>query len=161
MTGQDIQDKLGQIVTDLQTTAKGKTAQIAFRQNGGNLAIFPLSSDVNGVVQVGQLEAIQDFLDDGIKDVADAFETASVPVKATSEAFRLQRATHQTAIDAASAAREALNAELEADDLYQDAKTDYEAASTNPVYISARNDYQSNFVSENYGNLSDARGTYI
>lgn len=160
MTGQEIQDALDALVLDLQTDGKGKTIQVLLRAEDNTSGIFPISSDVGGVVNAAQLQAIQNFIDN-MKPLADAYETAYQPVRVTSEAYRTARGVHQALIDAATAARNALSDALEADDAYQDAKSDYDAARTDPVYVQARSDYRLFNVSENYGNLSDAKGKYI
>lgn len=159
MTGQEIQDRLDAIVKDLQTTQKGKGVEIALRDEGGAMSIYGLSSDANGVVNQAQLNNLQSAID-YLKPVADAYETRYAPVKTASETFRIAREVHQPLIDEATNARNALNAALEADQNYQTAKTNYETASQDPQYIAARDQYKLYNTSENFGNLSDARGKY-
>ena len=160
MTGQDFQDKLDAIVLDLQTAGKGKVVKMAFRGADNDTFDMILSSDVNGVVDAAQLAAIQAQIDN-LKPLADALETESAPVKAASEAFTTAREVHRNLIDAATDARVALSAALEADQGYQNAKTTYDTARQDPDYVAARTAYKSQNVSENFGNLSDSRGKYL
>ena len=159
MTGQEIQDRLDAIVEDLQTDYKGQYTQIMMRGDDNTANIFSLSSDGAGNVNAIQLAAIQDFIDN-LKPLADTYETEYAPVQAASETFRDARAEHQVLIDAASAARVALADALEADASYQTAKTAYDAAREDAGYVAARTAYRTNNVSENYGNLQEARGKY-
>lgn len=160
MTGQEIQERLDAIVEDLQTTEKGKSVEILFRAEDNTTVTKTLSSDINGVVDAAQLASVQNFINT-LKPIADKYETEYAPVRVTGEAFRTAREVHQHLIDAATAARNALSDALEADDAYQDAKSDYDQARTDPEYVAARLSYRTFNVPENYGNLSDARGKYI
>ena len=160
MTGQDFQDKLDAIALDLQTVGKGKTVKIALRGSNNDVTNFPLSSDVAGVVNDRQLTAIQDAIN-LIKPIADSYTTERGPVMISLEAFNLERAGHQALIDAATAARTALNTALVADVNYQAAKADLDARRVAPDYVAAVNAYQQNNVSEIFGNLSDSKGKYI
>ena len=160
MTGQDIQDKLDEIVADLQTNGKGKTVEILLRAEDNTTIALPLSSDGAGVVDNNQLTAVQNFID-SLKPLADTYETELAPVKAASEIFRTAREVHQQLVDEASAARTALTDALDADQDYQDAKTAYDTARQDAGYIAARNSYKTFNISENFGNLSDAKGKYI
>lgn len=159
MTGQDIQARLDAIVTDLQTTHKGKSVDILVRAEDNTSAIRTLSSDADGVVNAVQLAAIQDFIDN-LKPVADTYEAEFAPVKVASETYRLARAEHQVLIDAAQAARIALQDALTADADYQAADTALKALQADVDYVNARSNYQMFNVSENFGNISDARGKY-
>lgn len=159
MTGQDFQDKLDAIVLDLQTTGKGQTVKVALRDEGNTTVSFPLSSDVNGVVNAAQLAPIQSFID-GLKPIADAYETQRAPVQAALETFKTEQSGHQALIDATSAARTALSTALEADVGYQAAKAALDGERLAPAYISAVTSYRNFNVSENFGNLSDAKGKY-
>lgn len=160
MTGQEIQDKLDKIVADLQTTNKGFSTEIAFRQANGLLAVLPISADSAGIVDTAQLGAIQNVLNP-IKAAADTYDTEYVSVKSASEAFSTARDAHQALIDQAKTARDNLSAALDADADYVNAKTAYDAAREAAAYIAARADYKDVNVSENYNNLSDARGNYV
>lgn len=160
MTGQDFQEKLDAIVTDLQTVGRGQTVTASLRGTNNQLREFPLSSDAGGVVNADQLTNLQKFIDD-LKPVADTYVMELAPVSAASEAFNVQRATHQASIDAASAARVALQDELLADPQYQALQTALEEARSDAEYIQAREAYRVNNVSENFGNLGDAKGKYI
>jgi hypothetical protein len=121
---------------------------------------LPLSSDAQGVVDAGQLAAIQAFLAP-IIDAADDYETNYAPVSAASEAFRAAREVHQGLIDAAAAARTALNDALENDAAYQTAKQTLDGARGNQLYIDARQSYDNLNVSENFAALGQARGEYV
>lgn len=160
MTGQDIQEKLDSIVEDLQTVGRGQTVIASLRGTNNQLREFPLSSDAGGVVDAAQLSNLQKFIDD-LKPIADTYVMELAPVSAASEAFNVQRATHQVLIDAASAARVALNDALEADEVYQQLKTALDEARMDAEYIAAREAYRVNNVSENFGNLGDAKGKYV
>jgi hypothetical protein len=159
MTDQDIQDVLDKIVNDLQTTQKGKTVDIAIRDETGAMGINPLSSDAGGVVNAAQLANIQQTVD-ALKPIADGYNTAFAPVKVAGQDFKTAQEPHEALITAARDARVALNTALEADQDYQDAKTALDAARLDPDYIAAFDQYKQFNVSENFGNLSDARGKY-
>ncbi len=160
MTGQEIQDKLDGIVADLQTVGKGMTVQIGLRGSGNDLTEYPLSSDANGVINDSQLDPLQDAVD-VIKPIADTYYAEFAVVKGFSDAFSDARAVHQVLIDAAASARSDLNDALEADAAYQTAKTNLDNARADVDYINARNAYKSENVSENYGNISEAKGKYV
>lgn len=160
MTGQDFQDKLDAIVTDLQTTGKGQTVSIALRGADNSFTELLLSSSAGGVVVENQLDQIQSFID-AFKPVADNYEARREPVMAALDAFNVRRATHQAAIDAASAARATLNTALEADATYQGLKTALDTARADVDYVAAVSAYQADNISENFGNLGDAKGKYI
>ena len=106
----------------------------------------------------------QDFQDrlDAIVADLEARPEANIgcSIRGLSETFRTRRAAHQNLIDAATAARIALQDALAADNDYQAADTALKAAQTDPDYVAARTAYQNNNVSENFGNLSEARGKY-
>lgn len=159
MTGQEIQERLDALVADLQTIGKGQTINFFYRAPDGSPNTLPLSSDASGNVNAGQLALIQGEVDN-MKTIADAYEQEYAPVKTASEAFRAAREAHRDLIDAASQARQALEDALVADQDYQTAKTAYEAARNDADYISARNAYKTANVSENYGNLGEAKGKY-
>ncbi len=160
MTGQDFQDKLNAIVTDLQTVGRGQTVIASLRGTNNQVQEFPLTSDAGGVVDGRQLSVLQKFIDN-LKPVADTYIMELAPVSAASEAFNGQRATHQVLIDAASAARVELNDALESDEVYQQLKDALEEARMDAEYIAAREAYRVNNVSENFGNLGDAKGKYV
>ena len=159
MTGVDFQDKLDAIVLDLQTKGKGRYVQVALRDDGNNNQTFTISSDANGVVNAAQLADIQAFIND-LKPVADSFTTEYEPVKTASEAFRVASIPHQALSDAATAARVAFQDALNADPNYQATKTALDTARNDPAYIAARDAYQTLNISENFGNISDAKGKY-
>lgn len=159
MTGQDFQDKLDALVVDLQTKGKGQTVQYGYRDPDGALAVLQLSSDSAGVVNAGELAAIQAVVD-GLKTAADDFTTNHAPVQTANDAYKAAQIPHQTLMDAAKVSRDALGAALEADPTYQAAKTAVVAARQNQSYINASGNYKSANVSENFGNLSDAKGKY-
>ncbi|MDQ3750429.1 MAG: hypothetical protein M3367_15650 [Acidobacteriota bacterium] len=160
MTGQDFQDKLDALVLDLQTVGKGQTIQVPLRNSANVTTIYPLSSDAAGVVNTAQLAAIQAVIDT-LKPIATDFSTELAPVRTAGEDFTAARADHQALATAASAARTALSTALAADPAFQTAKTAVDAARSNPDYVAARTAYKDNNVSENYSNLSEARGKYI
>lgn len=159
MTGQDFQDLLDKIVEDLQTDGKGKSITIAFRNPDNSLNPLPLSSDVNGVVNAGQLQAVQDFIDT-LKPLADTYSAEFETVKVASSQLSAARMPHVQLFEDARDARIALADALEADANYQAKKAAYEAARNDANYVSARSDYKGNNISENFGNLSDAKGKY-
>lgn len=160
MNGQDFQDRLDAIVEDLQTKGKGQTVQIALRGGDNISQTFELSSDAQGAVDANQLSAVQNFIDD-MKPLADAYTGALAPVSAASEAFRIEREGHRALIDAYAAARDAMNFAFNHDAAYQAARAALEAAQTAPAYVAARDAYRGGNVSENYGNLQEARGKYL
>jgi len=160
MTGQEFEDKLDAIVLDLQTAGKGKTINLMFRNQGGTPNILPLSSDVNGVINGAQLAAIQNFIVD-LGDSANAYNTEYAPVQAASEAFKTAQTPHNALIEAARVARVALSDALTADLAYQTAKTALDNARLVPAYIAVREDYQARNVSENFSELSNAKGKYV
>ncbi len=160
MTGQEVQDKLDAVVTDLQTTGKGQTTQFMFRDASNQPQILPLSSDANGVVDAVQLAAIQTFVDT-LKDVVTNYNAAVAPVKAASETFKLAKANHQALYDDASTARTALNTALENDANYQAAKTAYDVERNDIEYQNARAAYAENNASENIAELTAAKGSYV
>ncbi len=160
MTGQDYQDRLDAIVTDLQTKGKGQTVQMLFRDDTNSAVPFSLSSDANGVVNAAQLQAIDDFLQ-GLKQVANSYETSSAPVSAANEAFKAAQVPHQGLMDNAKASRDALSAALEADPTYRTAKANLDAARTDATYIASSADYKLQNVSENYAELQAAKGKYV
>lgn len=160
MRGQDLQDRVDALVTDLQTKGKGQTINVLFRNPNNSPNILPLSSDVNGVVDAAQLAAIQAFIDP-LKGFADSADTFSQPVTAASEAFRTARAAHEPLIVAAQAANAALKTALDADPAYQAAKTALENARLDQDYVESQEFYSSNNVSENYAALAQAKGEYI
>lgn len=162
MTGQDFQDKLAAIVADLQTRGKGQTVTIAFRNQNNTITNFSLSSDINGVVSAAQMSAVSDYIaDNQLAAAADMLNDVSAPVDAAREAFKIAQAPHQALITAATAARGALQTALDADPVYRSAKTALDAAQNNPDYTTARENYRVGNISENFGNLSDAKGKYI
>ncbi len=121
--------------------------------------VLPLSSTAQGVVNAGQLADIQAVVD-GLKTNLDAYNTAYTPVKSALDDFNIVRGNHQVAIDAASAARSALNAELFADANYHAKKAVLDAARLEPDYISARAIYVDQNVSENIVEITQAKGSY-
>jgi len=160
MTGQDFQDKLDAIVEDLQTDGIFQQVRAVFRAGDNALTVFPLSSDANGVVNAAQLADIQAFIND-LKPIADAYETERAPVTVALETFKTEQSGHQALIDAAATARTALATAFAADAGYQTAKTALDAARADVDYIAAAEAYRTNNVSENFGNLGDAKGKYV
>lgn len=160
MTGQDFQDRLDAIVRDLQTVGKGQEVAILFRGSDNQPSVLTLSSDSSGVVDATALTGIQNYINP-LKTIADTYETERVPVMEALEEFNAARAVHQTLIDAASAARTALNDALEADADYQAAKDILTSARTDVDYIAAKTAYEFNNTSENFAELSQAKGSYI
>ncbi len=160
MTGQDFQDKLDAIVVDLQTVGKNREIAILFRGSDNQPSVLPLESDPSGAVDPTQLTGIQNYINP-LKTIADDYTTARVPVTAALEDYNTARTFHQTLIDAASAARIALSDALEADAAYQTAKTALDAARLDPDYVAAKTAYEVSNVSENFAELSQAKGSYI
>lgn len=158
MTGQDFQDRFDALLDDLQKAPADRAAHILFRSADGTPQVFPITK-AGQVINPAQVAAAQAFIDT-LKPIADTYEAEFTPVRGLSETFRLARAVHQPLIDAAQTARIALQTALEADADYQAADTALRNAQTDPDYIVARTAYQNNNVSENFGNLSDARGKY-
>lgn len=159
MIGQDFQDKLDAIVLDLQTKGKGQLVKIAFRGADNDTFIMPLSSDANGVVNAQELSNLQAVVNN-MKPFADNYETQRSPVQAALEDFKTAQEPHQGLFDAAAVARKNLSDALEADQTYQAAKEFLENLRQDNFYIDAVNAYKANNVSENFGNLSDAKGKY-
>lgn len=158
MRGQDFQDKLDALVADM-TGKPGIQTTIFFRFPGNSPNGYSLATDANGVVDAAQLAAIQAVVND-MKPIADAFDTESVPVKTASEAFKTAQAPHEPLIEAARVARVALNDALTADVDYQTAKTALDNARADVDYVAAADAYRNNNISENFGNLGDAKGKY-
>ena len=160
MIGQDIQDRVDALVVDLQTKGKGQTINILFRNPNNSPNVMPLSSDAQGVVNAGQLAAVQAFINPlkGYADNADAF---SQPVAAASEAFKTARGAHEPLIVAAQTANAALKTALDADAVYQAARTALDNARLDQDYVESQEFYDSNNVSENYAALAQAKGEYI
>lgn len=160
MTGADFQEQLDGVLESLQTPeGRGKEIHVLFRLPTNDSAVYEISSDANGVIDPLRLADLQDFVD-GLKPIADTYNDEYAPVVAR-EAFNTARAVHQPLIDAAAAARVALDTALGADPAYQAARTAYNNARLDPDFVSARAAYVDSNVSENYGNLSDAKGAYI
>ena len=159
MTGQDIQDRLDAIVTDLQTNFKGSQVDVMLRGDDGAALTFTLSSDANGIVDVAQHGAIQDFIN-LLKPTADDYETRRGVYTPFLDAFKTAQEPHKPLMDAAAAARVALQSALDADAGYQTAKTNLEAARTDIAYVESVQTYSAKCVSENFGNLQEARGKY-
>lgn len=160
MTGQDFQDRLDAIVTDLQTSGKGQEVAILFRGSDNQPSVLSLQSDPSGVVDPVALTGIQNYINP-LKTIADAYETERAPVMEALEDFNAARFVHQTLIDAASAARLALSNALEADVDYQAAKSILDAARVDVDYVAAKTAYEFNNTSENFAELSQAKGSYI
>ena len=160
MTGQDIQDRVDAIVQDLQTTYKGATVDIAVRYEDNVTGIRQLSSDVNGNINAGQLASLNAVLAE-MKTYADGYDLEYADVSAASEAYREALKPHAALATAATAARKAYNDAIEADGAVQAAKLAYDNARLDVDYINARDLYRTYNVSENYGNLGDARGKYV
>lgn len=159
MTGVDFQNRLNALKVDLQTTTGVVQANIAFRNPDNTVTNFIIEAN-NGVVNAAQVAAVQAFIDP-LKPIADTYEDERIPVQDALTAFNAQRATHQSLIDAASAARTALNDALEADATYQNLQAMLEDARTQPSYVQAVEAYRVNNTSENFGNLGDAKGNYV
>ena len=96
-----------------------------------------------------------------IEPVADNYEAVRIPVVAAQTAFNARRATHQAIIDAATAARDAATAELLADATLQTLSTALDTARANPGYVQGVALYVDANVSENYSELSAAKGKYV
>lgn len=159
MTGQQIQEALDALVVDLQTRGKGQTIQMAIRDEDNNLSVQSLSSDAGGAVNAAQLATLQSFVD-GFAPVADAYETARAPIAGLNETFKTAQAPHEPLMTAAANARKALNDALEADAVYQAAKTALETARANPVYVAAVSAYDNSNVVEFVQALRSAKGEY-
>lgn len=160
MTGQEIQDRVDALVTDLQTKGKGQTVNVLFRNDANVPTVLPLSSSAQGVVVQAELDAINNFLSDVIP-VADSYSTASVPVAAANEAFKLASQPHEQLRIAAQNANAALRDALAADANYQAAKTALDNARADADYVSAVSAYDSWNVAENYAALQQAKGEYV
>lgn len=160
MTGQDIQDRLDALVADLQTKGKGQTVNVMFRNPNNSPNILPLSSDANGVVDAGQLAAIQAVVD-GLIQPADDLTTFSAPVMQASEAFKTASQPHEPLRVAAQDANAALKTALENDANYQAARAALDTARANQDYIDAQTSYKNLNVSENFAALGQARGEYV
>ena len=159
MTGQDFQDKLDALVEDLQIRGKGQSIDIVFRGGDNKTTAMKLSSDAQGVVSATELADIQSFINP-LKAIADVYAIEYEPVQTALEAFKTAQTPHEALIAAASLARKNLADALEADANYHAKKTALETARNAPAYIDAREDYVANNVSENFGNLGDAKGKY-
>lgn len=159
MTGQEIQDRVDALVVDLQTAGKGQTINIAIRNDDNSIEVLPLSSTAGGVVNAGQLATLQGFVD-GLKAAADEYTGQYAPVQTALDNFNARRATHQALIDAASAARTALNDALTADVTYQNLKGVLDDARAEQDFINARTVYENLNCSENYAALQSAKGEY-
>ena len=160
MTGQDFQDKLDAIVADLQTNGKNQTVNIMFRNDANAPTVFPLSSDASGVVNAAQLDAIESFLSD-ILPIADSYAATYAPVQTASEAFRLAQTPHEALIEAARLARATLNDALANDPAYQAARAGLDNARKDPAYVTASEQYRGWNVSENFSELTSAKGKYV
>jgi hypothetical protein len=161
MVGQDFQDRLDAIVTDLESASgTGKTVQVMFRDNNNQPLVMPLSSDVNGVVDATQLANLQMAVD-GFKPVADAYDLESGDITTANDAFKIAQAVHQVLIDDAKTSRDALSAALEADLDYQAAKDAVDVARNDAAYVAARTSYIALNISENYLELQKAKGSYV
>lgn len=159
MTGQDFQDKLDALVADMQTNGKGQTAQLLLRDSDNVASTFSISCESDGEVSAANVAAVQSFINP-LKTIADTYESERAPVTTALEAFKTAQAPHQALMDAATAARIALQTALESDSDYQTAKTALDNARADAGYIAAVEAYRVNNVSENFGNLGDAKGKY-
>lgn len=160
MPGQDYQDKLDAIVADLQTKGKGQEVVLMLRGDNNRSYVFPVSSDSAGVVDPTQLSNIQSFVNNNLKNEADAYEAARAPVSAALDAFKTAQTPHQTLIDASKVTRDALSAALTADPTYQAAKTALDTIHQDPTYVAATAAYKDRNVSENFNEFSQAKGKY-
>ncbi len=160
MTGQDFTDTIDALVVDLQTKGKGQTVNIALRGADNITNDFRLSSDVNGIVNDGELKTLRSAILDA-SVAADGYSVAIVPVQMASEAFKLAAAPFMPLADAASLARKNYNDAILADAPYQAAKTALDAARNDPAYVASLTAYRNLNVSENFGNLGDAKGKYV
>lgn len=122
MTSLQIQQALSAIVTDLQFAGKGKTVQIMFRDSNNQANVLPLSSSPTGVVDAGQLAAVQTVVD-GLKTAADTYNTDT--------------AAYTTKAAELADIRES------------------------PAYQNARQVFANFNVTENYNELSNAKGNYV
>jgi len=159
MTGANFQTKLDGIIEDLQTDFPNHSVQIPLRGSNNAITVYPLSS-VGGVVNAGQLATLQAAVD-ALKPMADTYTSERAPVVTALESFNTEKARFTTEANAVSTARTTLESALEADAPYQSAKTAIDTARADAGYIAANTAYVSNNVSENFGNLGDARGNYI
>ncbi len=159
MTGAEIQAALDGLVADM-SGVPSKTANISFRDSTNALSPYQITTNAQGVVNAQEVADVQSFID-GMKTAADAFQTEKTPVVSASEAFRVQRATHLTSINAAKAARTALDTELLSDSTYQTLKTSLDTAKSDAGYVAAVSAYNLNNVSENFSNLREAKGKYV
>lgn len=160
MTSQDFEDKISAIVTDLQTKGKGKTVNVLLRDVDNSAAILPLSSDPSGVVNVAQLTALQNFIRN-FSAIADDYNFYHAPVLAANEAFKTAQIPHQGLIDAAAVSRNALQTALANDAAYQSAKTAVDNARNASAYTEVLDSYKQFNVSENFTELSQAKGAYV
>ncbi len=160
MTGLDIQKNLDAVVLDLQTKGKGQTVEMMFRNPDNSSNVLPLSSDAQGVVDVGQLSAIQTVVD-ALKDAADTYAAQIAPVTAAQADFKYAREQHQQLIDDASTARLALSDALFNDPIYQNAKGALDTARADVGYINASFEYKDLNTSENIAEISRAKGSYL
>lgn len=161
MTGLEIQQRFDALIADLQTVGKGREIAVVFRNSSNAAQVFPLSSDNLGIIADAQRENLQTFIDEVLKPAADDYSGALAPVTALNEAFRLAQVPHQALIDAASAARVALQNALNADGVYLAAKQDLDDARTDAAFLAKRDAYNANNVSENYAELANAKGKYV
>lgn len=159
MSGQEFQDKIDAIVEDLQTRGRGQSVNIVLRNADNAPVVFTVSSNSTGVVDGTQLRNLEDFVSI-LMPLADGYEAARIPVEAALGTFKTAQIPHTALVTAATAARATLNTALEADATYQTAKTALTNARNLPAYISAVAQYKENNLSENFGNLGDAKGKY-
>lgn len=160
MTGQEFQDRVDALVVDLQTVGKGQTVNIMLRGLNNSSVVLPLSSNAQGVVNGTQMQLIQDYLDD-FKLTADSYTTTFAPVQTAMDAFKTASAPHDALTETARVARVALSDALLADPTYQSAKTALDNARANPDYVSASFEYKRQNISENFAELSNAKGKYV
>jgi hypothetical protein len=160
MTNAEIQSKLDAVVVDLQTKGKGQTVNFMFRNPDGSPNVLPLSSDAGGVVNAGELAAVQAFVD-GIKAINGDFEAAYTPVKTAKTQLANADSTRAALINAAQNANQALKNSRDNDANYQAKKSAYETAAADADYIAARAVFKSANVVENANELTNARGSYV
>lgn len=159
MTGIEIQQRLEAIIVDLQTVGKGLGIVIVFRGSNNAALEFPLSSDNQGVINDTERENLQAFVD-GLKLIADNYAFPNGLVQNSANALKAATLPHEALIEAARVAREAVNAVLAADSVYQAAKTQLDNDRADVDYITFGEQFRQNNVSENYAELANAKGKY-
>lgn len=105
MTGQDFLDRLNAIKADLQSVeGRGNTVNVMLRNAQNQPAIFPLSSDANGVLDNAQeialtnaVSSLADFVDEYNIEIAPyTAKAAELKAIAESPAYQTARAGYKT-----------------------------------------------------------------